>query len=133
MPFWTFFGATLIGKSIIKINLQKFFVIVIFSETLLAKTVNALGMIPLVGQYLQDPFKTFLEEQKKRLHRSSGEPIQESSTIISQIFEYMLALMLLYFIISIVNSLAQSYHKRINKKEVAVASKTEITGKQKTQ
>lgn len=117
MPFWTFFGATLIGKSLIKIHLQKLFVIIIFSDALLERTVSALGMIPLVGQYLQNPFKTFLQDQKKRLHRSSDEPPQESNTIISQIFEYMLALMLFYFVISIVNSLAQSYHKRIHKKE----------------
>lgn len=118
MPFWTFFGATLLGKSIIKVHLQKLFVVVTFSETLIEKTVNALGMIPLVGEYLQDPFKSFLKEQKKRLHRSSDEPPQESNTIISKIFEYLLALMLLYFAISIVNSLAQSYHKRIHKNNV---------------
>lgn len=32
VPFWTFFGATLIGKAIIKMMLQKVFVIVAFSE-----------------------------------------------------------------------------------------------------
>lgn len=122
MPFWTFFGATLLGKSLIKIHLQKLFVIVVFSETLLEKTVNALGMIPLVGQFLQDPFKTFLQEQKKRLHRSSDAPLQESNTIVAQIFEYLLAVMFLYFIISIVNSLAQSYHKRIHKKGAFAAA-----------
>lgn len=122
MPFWTFFGATLIGKSIIKIHLQKLFVIIIFSDTLLDKTVNVIGMIPLVGQYLQDPFKTFLQEQKKRLHRSSDEPSQESNTIIAQIFEYLLAAMLVYFVISILNSLAQSYHKRIHKKGAIAAT-----------
>lgn len=127
MPFWTFFGATLIGKSIIKIHLQKLFVIVIFSEILLEKTVSALGMIPLVGQYLQDPFKTFLQDQKKRLHRSPDAPPQESNTVISQIFEYLLALMLVYFIISIVNSLAQSYHKRINKKGAIVNNPKKTT------
>lgn len=79
-------------------------------------------MIPFVGNYLQDPFKAFLVEQKKRLHRTSDEPIEETNTIISQIFEYMLAVMLLYFVISIVNSLAQSYHKRIHKSAVATSS-----------
>lgn len=32
IPFWTFFGATLIGKAVIKMSLQKLFVIVAFSE-----------------------------------------------------------------------------------------------------
>ena len=32
VPFWTFFGATLIGKAIIKMHIQKLFVIFVFSE-----------------------------------------------------------------------------------------------------
>ena len=35
MPFWTFFGATFIGKALIKVNLQAMFFIVLFSEHLL--------------------------------------------------------------------------------------------------
>eukprot|EP00744_Colponema_vietnamica_P012675 GILI01017783.1.p1 GENE.GILI01017783.1~~GILI01017783.1.p1 ORF type:complete len:589 (+),score=172.05 GILI01017783.1:71-1837(+) len=31
MPFWTFFGATLIGKSLIKINMQTLFFVLLFS------------------------------------------------------------------------------------------------------
>lgn len=32
IPFWTFFMATLIGKAIIKVHLQVFFIIFLFSE-----------------------------------------------------------------------------------------------------
>lgn len=32
IPFWTFFGATLIGKAIIKMHIQQIFVIIAFSE-----------------------------------------------------------------------------------------------------
>ena len=32
VPFWTFFGATLIGKAVIKMHLQMLFIIVIFSK-----------------------------------------------------------------------------------------------------
>jgi hypothetical protein len=32
VPFWTFFGATLIGKAVIKMHIQKLFVIVAFNE-----------------------------------------------------------------------------------------------------
>lgn len=35
VPFWTFFGATLIGKAIIKMHIQKMFVIVAFNEKLI--------------------------------------------------------------------------------------------------
>ena len=36
--------------------------------------------------------------------------------MISWVFEKFVLAMVFYFIVSIVNSLAQSYHKRINKK-----------------
>ena len=32
VPFWTFFGATLIGKAVIKMHLQKLFIIFVFSK-----------------------------------------------------------------------------------------------------
>ena len=32
VPFWTFFGATLIGKAIVKMHIQKMFIIFVFSE-----------------------------------------------------------------------------------------------------
>jgi len=32
VPFWTFFGATLIGKAVIKMHIQKIFIIFIFSK-----------------------------------------------------------------------------------------------------
>lgn len=34
VPFWTFFGATVLGKAVVKMHLQKMFVIVAFNETL---------------------------------------------------------------------------------------------------
>ena len=40
VPFWTFFGATLIGKAIIKMHIQKLFVIVAFNERLVNELVN---------------------------------------------------------------------------------------------
>ena len=32
VPFWTFFGATLIGKAVIKMHIQKVFIIFLFSK-----------------------------------------------------------------------------------------------------
>ena len=32
VPFWTFFGATLIGKAVIKMHIQKIFIIFLFSK-----------------------------------------------------------------------------------------------------
>ncbi len=57
VPFWTFFGATLIGKAIIKMHIQKIFVILAFSDTLLESAVALLQRIPLVGEKLEAPIR----------------------------------------------------------------------------
>lgn len=117
VPFWTFFGATLLGKAVIKMHIQKVFVIIAFSETLVEKAVEVMALIPMMGPRLQEPFKAFLQNQKTRLHRSSNEPPKESKNFLAKLFEYFVVAMIVYFIISIVNSLAQSYHKRIHRKK----------------
>lgn len=112
VPFWTFFGATLIGKAIIKMHIQKIFVIIAFNEHLVDKAVDLLVLVPIVGKKLQEPFKTFLQNQKNRLHRDTAGSSPNSSNIISTIFEYFVIAMVCFFVTSIINSLAQSYHKK---------------------
>lgn len=119
VPFWTFFGATLIGKAIIKMHIQKLFIIMAFNETLIAGAITQIHKIPVIGSKLEGPFKDFLAQQKKKLHRkvgSSSSSDGSSPNILSFVFEKLVIAMILYFVISIINSLAQSYHKRIHKK-----------------
>ncbi|XP_023177684.2 vacuole membrane protein 1 isoform X2 [Drosophila hydei] len=144
VPFWTFFGATLIGKAIIKMHIQKIFVIIAFNETLIERAVDLIATVPIFGRKLQQPFKAFLENQKQRLHRqqrsrnaTAGGSVGnggDSGNLLSKIFETFVIGMVCYFVVSIVNSLAQSYHKRLHKKPrhlpPAVAA-TAVSGSQK--
>jgi len=43
VPFWTFFGATLIGKAVIKMHLQMFFVVFLFSEEYVSLLLSWIG------------------------------------------------------------------------------------------
>lgn len=118
VPFWTFFGATLIGKAVIKMHIQKIFVIIGFNETLIEKAVDMLGKIPVAGRKMQEPFKTFLKNQKTKLHRgAANRNTPQKTNILSHIFESFVICMVVYFVVSIVNSLAQSYHKRLIKEK----------------
>lgn len=119
VPFWTFFGATLIGKAVIKMHIQKLFVIIAFNETLITAALAWLSVVPIVGTKLQEPFKGFLDNQKSKLHRHKGAHMQEAGSILSSLFEKFVVAMILYFVVSIVNSLAQSYHKRIHQKKTS--------------
>lgn len=116
-------------------HVQKAFIIIAFSETLVEKTIYLLGAIPWIGNRLREPFKAFLQNQKARLHRSradSAEAPEESKNFLAEMFEYFVFAMILYFVVSIVNSLAQSYHKRIHKKPSSKDNKQkEVLNKKK--
>lgn len=98
----------------IKMHLQKIVVIIAFNEILIEKAVDLLEFIPVVGTKLQEPFKSFLQNQKDKLHHVKA--ANPKGNLLQKIFEVFVIGMVLYFILSIINSLAQSWHKRIHKK-----------------
>lgn len=115
VPFWTFFGATLIGKAIIKMHIQQTFVILSFSKSYVELSVGLLGMIPFIGPYIEAPFKKAVEFQKEKLHRKSSQaPVNAGGNVLGFIFEKLISIMVVYFVVSIVNSMAQSYAKRVD-------------------
>merc|ERR1711994_1043268 len=117
VPFWTFFGATVIGKAVIKMHIQKLFIIFAFNEKLIEAAVSNLNRIPWLGAKLEAPFKELLAKQKEKLHQKAGTPTESEPSALSWIFEKFVLAMILSFVLSIVNSLAQSYHKRLHKKK----------------
>ncbi|XP_069003131.1 vacuole membrane protein 1-like isoform X2 [Embiotoca jacksoni] len=124
VPFWTFFGATLIGKAVIKMHIQKLFVIITFSRHIVEQMVSLIGAVPLLGAALQKPFREYLEAQKAKLHHHAGEGIQTEESCLSWLFEKVVVIMVCFFVCSIVNSTAQSYAKR-KQQEKQSESKTE--------
>ncbi|XP_044226325.1 vacuole membrane protein 1-like isoform X2 [Thunnus albacares] len=112
VPFWTFFGATLIGKAVIKMHIQKLFVIVTFSRHIVEQMVSLIGAVPLLGAALQKPFREYLEAQKAKLHHHAGEGIPTEESWLSWLFEKVVVIMVCFFVCSIVNSMAQTYAKR---------------------
>ena len=88
VPFWTFFGATLIGKAVVKMHIQKIFIIMAFNEKLVATVVSNINRIPWLGPKIEAPFKEFLAKQKEKLHRKAGSPVESVSffTIFLKLF-----------------------------------------------
>lgn len=113
IPFWTFFGATLIGKAVIKMSIQVIFVIVAFNETLINRVLAFLDLIPLVGSLLVEPVTNLWQRQKAKLRHNA--PVDAGgSNILASLIEYLVTLLVLFFVISIVNAMAQAYHRRIH-------------------
>nr|CAB3267617.1 vacuole membrane protein 1 [Phallusia mammillata] len=115
VPFWTFFGATLIGKAVIKMHIQKLFIVMTFSKHHVEMLVDWLGYIPALGRHLQAPFKEFLQKQKANFHHKVGTQLPASESWLAWFFEKLIIVMVLYFVISIVNSMAQTYMARKQK------------------
>ncbi|KAM6945955.1 vacuole membrane protein 1-like [Aplochiton taeniatus] len=113
VPFWTFFGATLIGKAVVKMHIQKLFVIITFSKHIVEQMVSLIGSIPRVGPSIQKPFSQYLEAQRTKLHHRAGEGTPAGENWLSWVFEKVVLVMVCYFVCSIVNSMAQSYAKRL--------------------
>merc|ERR1719348_2162647 len=68
VPFGTFFGATLIGKAVIKMHIQKVFVILAFNQQLFDTAISFLVKIPDIGSRLEEPVRNILVKQKEKLH-----------------------------------------------------------------
>nr|ACO10221.1 Transmembrane protein 49 [Caligus rogercresseyi] len=123
VPFWTFFGATLIGKAVIKMHIQKLFIIMSFNEKLISGAMEQIRKVPYIGSRIQGPFQDFLRQQKEKLHSGGGggedstqKPSAEGGNFLSEAFGKLVLLMIAYFLVSIINSLAQNHHKRLHKK-----------------
>lgn len=74
IPFWTFFGATFIGKAIVKATIQTVFVIFTFSKHHIETVIKFLeGVLP----FLKDNLKNSLENQKKMLWKNENLDLDE--------------------------------------------------------
>ncbi|XP_069827901.1 vacuole membrane protein 1 [Dendropsophus ebraccatus] len=120
VPFWTFFGATLIGKAIIKMHIQKLFVIITFSKHIVEQMVALIGAVPSIGPSLQKPFQEYLEAQRKKLHHKAETGAAQGENWLSWAFEKLVIIMVIYFVLSIINSMAQSYAKRVQQKKLSL-------------
>uniref|UniRef100_A0A8R1U1Z6 Vacuole membrane protein 1 n=1 Tax=Onchocerca volvulus TaxID=6282 RepID=A0A8R1U1Z6_ONCVO len=112
VPFWKFFLATLIGKAIFKMHLQMFFVVLAFSENTVEHLIVHLKRIPVFGVRFHQKLMEYLAFQKIKLHKNGSSHI-EDSTMLQKCASFMVTSMIIWFLLSIINSLAQSWHKRL--------------------
>ncbi|XP_077254549.1 vacuole membrane protein 1 isoform X2 [Temnothorax americanus] len=115
IPFWTFFGATLVGKAVVKMHIQQLAVIIAFNEELLDKFISLLAIVPFVGTKFQEPLKKYFVAQKQKLHDKSS---MDGATTISWLFDKFVTLMVCYFLVTIVHALARNHHRRRTKPSV---------------
>ena len=74
-----------------------------------------LKSIPVVGGHITEPIEAFFAKQQSKLQ--SGADSGEGGNPLGQIFEMFIFAMVAYFIVTIVNSLAQARVGRIQRKQ----------------
>jgi len=123
VPFWTFFGATLIGKSVVKAHIQTIFVITMFSKQLLAFWISIIeSFLPFSKGFIDE----YLEKERAKLHRAAGHQVVDPpKSILAQLWDLLLIIMLAYFITSLINSSVQDYLFRKDEKELEKLRETQ--------
>lgn len=112
VPFWKFFLATLIGKAVFKMHLQMFLVVLAFSENTVEHLIVHLKSVPVFGIRLHQKLMEYLAFQKIKLHKSGAAHV-EDSTMLQKGASFIVTSMIVWFLLSIINSLAQNWHKRL--------------------
>lgn len=117
IPFFTFFGATMIGKAVIKVLIQSSFVILSFHknnlETFITQATKKLSEVfPSVKDLNLDRSLTlFLKKQRDNIiEKRIGEPKQAS--LVSTLFNWIIFICCLLFIMSLIKALDKQYRER---------------------
>ncbi|KAF7487642.1 Vacuole membrane protein 1 [Sarcoptes scabiei] len=133
ISFWTFFGATLLGKAVIKMHIQKLIVIIVFNDIHVQSILTFCRNIPYVGLYIHDQLRVYLQQQKANLNRGKNLNLEaKGKSLLPFLFEGFVIIMVTYFTVSIINSMAQhnlkqKYQNEMRKKSVLNLC-DEITG-----
>ncbi|KAH9124054.1 hypothetical protein LEN26_009785 [Aphanomyces euteiches] len=116
MPFWTFFGATLIGKALIKANGQAMFFVTIFSDATLKEVEKFIGTISPADWALDQKVAQFLLECRQKFHAAADKAAadhasnaSESSSLISQVGSLIMVAFIGFFAISCIEQFAQQH------------------------
>lgn len=120
VPFWTFFTATAIGKAVVKVHGQAAFVITIFNVHYLESLLGLLASF--LPEETHAKLRANFETQRTTFHRPPGEAVATDApaarNLFATLWDVFLFLMIAYFVVSIVNSLAQSHQETLDELEL---------------
>ena len=84
----------------------------------------------MISHKIQEPIEQMLKTQKAKLHSKGGKESPEGGSWLAWFLEKIVLVMVAYFVLSIVNSLAQNYNHRLQTKKHNV---TAVSPRQKIQ
>ncbi|CAM9121542.1 unnamed protein product [Choristocarpus tenellus] len=108
MPFWTFFGATLLGKAGIKVLMQAAFFTMLFHEDYLERFIGVLQRIVPLQLDVASLVHSVLEQGKAQFH--SKKQADAGGSILGQlsaVWTVFMGILMTLFAISCINQVAQ--------------------------
>ncbi|ORX56088.1 hypothetical protein BCR36DRAFT_581233 [Piromyces finnis] len=115
IPFKTFFGATMIGKAFIKNSIQSIIIIITFSKSTINYLLSLISGYPTLHNFVKNAF----EKQTKKFNEFSTDDVEENnSSLVGSIWNFLITIMIIYFIFSIIESLAISEFNKVKEKEL---------------
>lgn len=127
LPFSVFFGATFVGKALIKVNMQAMFFIVLFNKHYLEKLIALIsGVLPSVAATVQD----FLEKEKAKFHKVGGveeaaAAAEASKPLLAQLWGLFMIAFIAMFAKSMMESFAQQRQASLDKVTLDAAREKE--------
>ncbi|KAJ2162752.1 hypothetical protein GGF46_000477 [Coemansia sp. RSA 552] len=113
IPFWTFFGATFIGKSTIKATIQTTVVITAFSKEMIATVLSFLNHVsPRAHDLAERVLRKQVAAFGNGTHAPSADGFDDSAaapSLLGSAWNACVSVMLIYFAISTLETFAQSY------------------------
>ena len=107
ISFWTFFIATAIGKGWIKVTVQSLMTIVVFSNHMVSRI---LELVRSISPKAEEFMKAQLEKQRAKLYEAKDP--NEQQNILAQIWNYLILIMVLYFVYAFLNAIVQNQLKQ---------------------
>jgi hypothetical protein len=139
LPFWTFFGATFIGKALIKVNGQALFFVLLFSGQRLHDFASWLGAsitllapasaAPAIEAGVKFVVKSIDDTRSKIQHRAQGTfshehtPEGASGFSLAAVAQWVVFLAVAWFAKSIVDTFAQKRQRELDEAGVEAAKK----------
>ncbi|KAL6964792.1 meiotic spindle pole body protein Kms1, variant 2 [Sarracenia purpurea var. burkii] len=131
IPFWKFFSATLIGKAIIKTHMQTAFIILLCNNQLFDMIENMIwvfSLVPGLSSILPSLIAKLHVVKDKYMAASvlapSNTKVNKWDLSFGSVWDTVVWLMLMNFVMKIVTATAQSFLKKLQEKELASLAKS---------
>ena len=123
VPFWTFFGATLIGKAIIKCHYQMILTVFLMGPKNLAMALDYVARVPVLGPWLKHELEAHVERTKGLKVGDDGAEGTDASAfstkgLLKLILVVLVVAMIAAFVGSIVSQFAQGHKRKLDKAKI---------------